>query len=305
MRTSSTGVGPGLAARSVAAESLEGAVRQAVGDEDEVDARGRCGGEGIERPARLGGIRGCDEHHRREPGRRLLEPARHGVAAAIPNLAPDLDVGLHRRLEAKRRARDRRRASRRPRSRLEAGRPSPSPASARAAAALPRRLLDLRRNPASVRHRWNGSRGNRAGRQTVSRPTDPVHLPGPGLSNPEVRDAPEAGDGPHRSGPGNHPRGRPDPRLRRPHRPERRRQPAANHDVRRLPRRRRALRDGVPVPGRRRGLRLDHAAAGRPLGDREGRRLDPPAPDPRDDARVARRCRLRAPPPAHRAPKRS
>ena len=44
----------------------------------------------------------------------------------------------------------------------------------------------------------------------------------------------------------------------------------------------------VPVRRRRRGLRLDHAAAGRPDERREGRRLDAPAPDPRDRRRCAK-----------------
>ena len=83
------------------------------------------------------------------------------------------------------------------------------------------------------------------------------------------------------------------PRLRRAHRPERRREPAPDDDLRRLPRRRRALRHGLPVRGRRRRIRLDHAAARHPVERREGRRLDAPAADPRDEPAAAR-CRRRA-----------
>ena len=80
--------------------------------------------------------------------------------------------------------------------------------------------------------------------------------------------------------------GSPGARLRRAHRPERGRQPAPDHDVRGLPRRRGALRHRVPVRRRRRRVRLDHAAAGRPVERREGRRLDAPAADPRDEPAV-------------------
>ena len=81
------------------------------------------------------------------------------------------------------------------------------------------------------------------------------------------------------------PGGHPDARLRRADRPERGRQPAPDDDPRRLPRRRRALRHRLPVRRRRRRVRLDHAAAGRPDERRQGRRLDAPAADPRDRAR--------------------
>ena len=97
-----------------------------------------------------------------------------------------------------------------------------------------------------------------------------------------------------------------DPRLRRAHRPERRGQPAPDDDVRRLPRRRGALRHGLPVRRRRRRVRLDHAAARRPVERREGRRLDAPAADPRDRARsVALRVRRRRALPAAPAPRSS
>ena len=73
---------------------------------------------------------------------------------------------------------------------------------------------------------------------------------------------------------------RPRSRLRRAHRPQRGRQPAPDHDLRRLPRRRRALRHRVRVRRRRGRVRLAHAAPGVPTqvergGDWTLQRLDP------------------------------
>ena len=77
-------------------------------------------------------------------------------------------------------------------------------------------------------------------------------------------------------------------RLRRPDRAERRGQPAPDDDARRLPRRRGALRHGVPVRRRRRGVRLADATPRDPVEGREGRRLDAPAADPGDRAAARR-----------------
>ena len=75
-------------------------------------------------------------------------------------------------------------------------------------------------------------------------------------------------------------------RLRRPHRPERGRQPASHDDLRRLSRRRRALRHRLRVRRWRRSVRLDHAASRYSQQGRAGRRLDTPAADPRDGSRA-------------------
>ena len=71
-------------------------------------------------------------------------------------------------------------------------------------------------------------------------------------------------------------------RLWRPDRPERRGQPPPDDDARRLPRRRGALHHGLPVRRWRRGVRLADATPRDPVERREGRRLDAPAPRPRD-----------------------
>ena len=75
--------------------------------------------------------------------------------------------------------------------------------------------------------------------------------------------------------------------LRRPDRPERGRQPAADDDLRRLPRRRGALRDRLRVRRRRRRVRLLTPLPGVPSDVEQGRRLDAPAPRPRDEPRPA------------------
>ncbi len=83
---------------------------------------------------------------------------------------------------------------------------------------------------------------------------------------------------------------RADTGLRRAHRSKRGRQPAPHDDVRRLPRRRRALRHLVRVRRWRWRLRQHHPAARSPDRRRSRRGLDPPAPDSRD--RSGRRPRL-------------
>ena len=94
----------------------------------------------------------------------------------------------------------------------------------------------------------------------------------------------------------------PGDRVRRPDRAERRGQPAANDDARRLPRRRGALRHRLPVRGRRRGVRIVDATPRDPVERREGRRLDAPATRPRDRAaaELRARCGPRRPPPVRR-----
>ena len=109
----------------------------------------------------------------------------------------------------------------------------------------------------------------------------------PAITPRRVRDDPIHGSrrrgscrrpGPRRDGRG------PGPGLRGAHRSERGRQPAPHDHVRRLPRRRGALRHGLPVRRRRWGLREPDAAARHPLEGREGRRLDAPATAPGDRA---------------------
>ena len=77
------------------------------------------------------------------------------------------------------------------------------------------------------------------------------------------------------------------PRLRRAGHAERHDQPAEDDDARGLPRGDRALRHLVHVRRRGRGGRLDHPAPRRPDRRDQGRRLDPPAADPRDAAAAA------------------
>jgi hypothetical protein len=68
--------------------------------------------------------------------------------------------------------------------------------------------------------------------------------------------------------------------VRRPDRAERDRQPRPDYDARRLPRRRRALRDVLRVRRWGRQVRLDRPAAGDPVGRSARRRLDAAAPRP-------------------------
>ena len=77
----------------------------------------------------------------------------------------------------------------------------------------------------------------------------------------------------------------PAPRLRWAHRSQRRGEPGADDDARRLCRRGRALRDVVRVHRRGRRVRLDRAAARRADQRRAGRRLDPAAPGARGEPR--------------------
>ena len=80
--------------------------------------------------------------------------------------------------------------------------------------------------------------------------------------------------------------------MRRARHLERHRQPHAHHDARRVPRRRRALRDGVRVRGRRRHRgRLDRPAARRADQGDQGRRLDAAALGHRDQPARAGRAR--------------
>ena len=80
-------------------------VADPVADHDQVDAVGQVARG---RRHRVDGrwIAELDrQHDRRDARRRLVQPARDRVAAAVPNLAPVLHVGGMRGLEAERRPR--------------------------------------------------------------------------------------------------------------------------------------------------------------------------------------------------------
>ena len=80
-------------------------VADPIADDDQVHALGQvAGGRGRRADGR--GIAEFDrQDHGRDARRRLVQPARDGVAAAVPNLAPVLHVGGMGGLEAKRRPR--------------------------------------------------------------------------------------------------------------------------------------------------------------------------------------------------------
>ena len=80
-----------------------GRVADPVADDHEVDALGQVASGGRHRVDRRGIAEVDGQDDRRDAGRRLVEPARHRVAAAIPNLAPVLHVGGMGGLETERR----------------------------------------------------------------------------------------------------------------------------------------------------------------------------------------------------------